>query len=63
MNHYLIFLDLGGNKVQFEVKADNELHAKKIIKQSLKFDKIMKCEAGTLQRFAEMKNKQDAEAE
>lgn len=52
MNNYLAVVDFLGNKVAIEVVAHNEKHAKKkIISQSLKFDKISVCEQGALERL------------
>lgn len=65
LNNYIIFLDLLGTKLQMEVEANNEKHAKKMAKEKLKIESIVKCKPGALQELInrEKKEKSDAKIE
>lgn len=63
MNHYLIQIDVAGNKLVYEIVADNEKHAKKKIKESIKFDVIRPCEKGALERLKKLQKEKTNENE
>jgi len=51
VNSYFVAVDFIGQKFQLEVDAHSEKHAKTMVKELIKFEKIKKCQKGTLKAY------------
>jgi hypothetical protein len=59
VNSYFVAVDFGGQKFHLEVDANNEKHAKVMVKNQLKFELVKKCKKGTLKEFIDKQSEQN----
>jgi hypothetical protein len=53
VNSYIVLMEFVGNKLQLEVDANSEKHAKAMVRDLIKFNTIRKCKKGTLKAYLE----------